>query len=67
MVATPGIRHLIREQAIEQIPTAIQTGQKHGMKTMDKSLQEMCQAGIISFETAIAHAKNPEEFKYTVA
>ncbi len=62
MVATPGIRHLIREQAIEQIPTAIQTGQKYGMKTMDKSLQQMCQAGIISYEEAISHAKNPEEF-----
>lgn len=63
MVATPGIRHLIREQAIEQIPTAMQTGHKYGMKTMDKSLQELYQAGIISFDLAVSRAKNPEEFK----
>ena len=63
MIATAGIRHLIREQAIEQIPTAIQTGQKYGMKTMDKCLQEMCQAGIISYDVAIERAKNPEEFE----
>jgi twitching motility protein PilT len=66
MIATSGIRHLIREQAIEQIPTAIQTGQKYGMKTMDKSLQELYQAGVISCEVAIAHAKNPEEFQRLV-
>ena len=63
MIAIPGIRHLIREQAIEQIPTAIQTGHRYGMKTMDKSLQELYQAGAVSFEEAISHAKNPEEFQ----
>jgi len=63
MVATPGIRHLIREQAIEQIPTAIQTGHRYGMKTMDKSLQELYQSGVITFEEALSHAKNPEEFQ----
>lgn len=66
MIATSGVRHLIREQAIEQIPTAIQTGQKYGMKTMDKSLQELFQAGTISYEEAVAHAKNPEEFQRLV-
>ncbi|MFA6378312.1 MAG: type IV pilus twitching motility protein PilT [Candidatus Omnitrophota bacterium] len=63
MVATAGIRHLIREQAIEQIPTAIQTGHRFGMKTMDKCLQELYQSGIISFEEALSHAKNSEEFQ----
>ncbi|MDP8265535.1 MAG: type IV pilus twitching motility protein PilT [Candidatus Aceula meridiana] len=66
MIATPGIRHLIREQAIEQIPTAIQTGHKYGMKTMDKCLQELYQAGQITYEAAISRAKNPEEFKKIV-
>jgi twitching motility protein PilT len=63
MVATPGIRHLIREQAIEQIPTAIQTGHRYGMRTMDKSLQELYQSGVISIEEALSHAKSPEEFQ----
>ncbi len=35
MIATPGIRNLIREAEIEQIPTLIQTGSQYGMKTMD--------------------------------
>ena len=63
LVATPGIRNLIREQAIEQIPTAIQTGSAYGMHTMDKSLQKLYQGGVITYETAISNVKNIEEFK----
>ncbi len=64
MVATPGVRNLIREQQIEQIPTVIQTGSQYGMKSMDKSLKELYQAGIITYEVALSKAKNPEEFKH---
>lgn len=63
MIATPGIRNLIREQEIEQIPTAIQTGNAVGMKTMDKSLKELYQSGTISYDAALSKAKHPEEFK----
>jgi twitching motility protein PilT len=63
MIATPGIRNLIREQEIEQIPTAIQTGSSYGMKTMDKSLKDLYHAGVISYDVALSKAKHPEEFK----
>ncbi|MDD5042676.1 MAG: type IV pilus twitching motility protein PilT [Candidatus Omnitrophica bacterium] len=63
MVATPGIRNLIREQEIEQIPTLMQTGSQHGMHTMDKSLKELHQKGLIALDIAMAKAKNREEFK----
>jgi len=63
MTATPGVRNLVREQAIEQLPTAIQTGSQFGMKTMDKSLKELYQSGVITYEVALSKAKNPEEFK----
>src|SRR3989338_5609175 len=63
MVATPGVSNLIREQAIEQLPTAIQTGSSYGMHTMDKSLQKLFQQGIISQETAMNYVKNVDEFR----
>ncbi|RJO64211.1 MAG: type IV pilus twitching motility protein PilT [Candidatus Omnitrophota bacterium] len=63
MVGTPAIRNLIREQEIEQIPTLMQTGSQFGMKTMDKSLKELFQKGLISLDVAMSKAKNPEEFK----
>lgn len=63
LVATPAIRNLIREKSVEQIPTALQTGQKYGMHTMDASLKELVQAGLVTYEDAIKHVKNIEEFK----
>ncbi len=62
MVATAGIRNLIREQEIEQIPTLMQTGTQYGMKTMDKSLKELFQHGLITLDVAMSKAKNAEEF-----
>jgi twitching motility protein PilT len=63
MVATPGIRNLIREQEIEQIPTLMQTGSQYGMKTMDKSLKELFQQNLITLDVALSKVKNSDEFK----
>jgi twitching motility protein PilT len=62
MVVTPGIRNLIREQEIEQIPTIMQTGSQYGMKTMDRCLKDLLDKGLISLETAMLKVKNLEEF-----
>ncbi len=63
MIATPGIRNLIREQEIEQIPTLMQTGSQYGMRTMDKSLKDLTQQGMITLDVALSKVKNPDEFK----
>ncbi|MCA9400875.1 MAG: type IV pilus twitching motility protein PilT [Candidatus Omnitrophica bacterium] len=63
LVATPAVRNLIREKAVEQIPTAIQTGFQFGMHTMDMSLKNLYQQGLVTYEDAFAQVKNVEEFK----
>lgn len=63
MIATAGIRNLIREQEIEQIPTMMQTGSQYGMKTMDKSLKELFQQGMITLDVAMSKVKHPDEFR----
>ncbi len=63
MIATPGVRNLIREQATEQMPTAIQTGSQFGMRTMDRSLRDLYKAGVITYDVALSKVKNVEEFK----
>lgn len=63
MTGTSGIRNLIREAEVEQIPTMMQTGSQFGMRTMDKSLRELLQKGLITSETALSKVKNMEEFK----
>lgn len=62
MVATAGIKNLVREQELEQIPTLMQTGAQFGMRTMDKSLKELYKQGVISLDTAMSKVKSPEEF-----
>ncbi len=63
MVATAGIRNLIREQEIEQIPTLMQTGAQFGMRTMDKSLKELVKEGVVSLDVALEKVKHPDEFR----
>ena len=63
MVATPAIRNLIREEKIHQIDTVIQTSRKQGMQTMDYSLLELYQNGIISKETLLSQAVNQDIVK----
>lgn len=62
MIATPGIRNLIREGEIAQIPSLIQMGGQYGMYTMDKNLKDLYKKGIITRETAVTKVKNIAEF-----
>jgi twitching motility protein PilT len=48
MKCTPPIQNLIREAKIHQIPSVMQTGQREGMTTMEKSIEELVGRGDIS-------------------
>lgn len=63
MVATPAIRNLIREDKIHQIDTAIQTGGKLQMQTMDSALINLFKRGLISKDIAITQSVNYDEIK----
>ena len=62
MVGTPAIRNLIREDKVAQMYSAIQTGQAHGMQTLDQHLQELVSKGMISRLDAKTKASNKESF-----
>jgi twitching motility protein PilT len=63
MVVTPAIANLIREGKTAQIYSAIQTGGKLGMQTLEKVLSDLYKAGSISFESAISKTSKPEELQ----
>ena len=63
MIATQAIRNLIREEKSHQIDTAIQTGGKYSMKTMDSSILELYKDGIISRDTALNQSINVDMMK----
>lgn len=62
MVGTPAIRNLIREDKVAQMYSAIQTGQAHGMQTLDQHLQELVKKGLVSRLDARSKATNKEIF-----
>jgi twitching motility protein PilT len=62
MIGTPAIRNLIREAKIAQMYSAIQTGRKDGMQTLDQHLDELVNKGIISRQTARLKAVNKAAF-----
>jgi len=53
LVNTPAIANLIKENNISQIQSAIQTGVKDGMTTMENCLKQLVKEDLIDEETAV--------------
>lgn len=62
MVHTPAISNLIREGKTFQIFSELQTGSKHGMRTLDSHLVELYSKGIISYDSALEVAYDQTQF-----
>jgi twitching motility protein PilT len=63
MMATTGIRNLVRTGQDHQLRSHISTGRGEGMMTMDQSLAELVRTGRISRDTASAHCYHPDELR----
>ena len=63
MIAIPAIRNLIREAKTFQIPSAMQTGKKYGMQTLDDGIMAHLTAKRISADDAYAKCNNKEMFR----
>jgi twitching motility protein PilT len=62
MIGTPAVRNLIREGKVAQLPSAIQTGQKFGMITLDQSLKELVSKNIVDRDQCLYLASSPNIF-----
>ena len=62
MIATPGIRNLVREGKTHQIYSAMQAGQGQGMHTLDQHLADLVRAGTITYESGLEKSHNVEDF-----
>ena len=58
MFVNPAIRNMIREGKVPQIDAAIQTGRADGMTSMDLSLAQLSNDGLISRDDAIQYSFN---------
>lgn len=52
MIATPAVRNLIREGKLQSIPSALQTGSRFGMHTLNQDLSRLVEEGHITYEVA---------------
>ena len=62
MVATPAIRALIRDDKVHQIYSAMQSGKKYGMQTMNDALYQLYTAREVSQEECLRATSDPNEF-----
>ena len=62
MIATPAVRNLIRERKTFQIPSAIQTGKKYGMQSLDDAIMDHLTKKRISAEEAYAKCNDKNKF-----
>ncbi len=62
LIATPAVRNLIRERKSFQIPSAIQTGKKYGMQSLDDSIMEHLTKKRIGAEEAYAKCYDKNKF-----
>ena len=62
MIGTPAVRNLIREQKIFQIPSAIQTGKKYGMQSLDDAILELLNKRQVNPEEAYAKCNDKSKF-----
>ena len=60
LIATNAVRNLIRENNKHMLDTAMQTGGKEGMVLMDACLYDLYCRCLISYDTAMSRARNPE-------
>jgi len=63
MIANSAIRNLIREGKTHQIDMIIETGSEEGMISLNRSLVDLVNRGMISLENAELHSTNLSELR----
>lgn len=66
MLATPGIRNLIREGKTHQIYSSLQAGAQHGMHSMDQHLANLVRSGKITYAEGLEQSHHVEDFNRLV-
>jgi len=63
LLANSAVRAVVRENQIHQLGNIMQTGARDGMLLMDNSLHDLYARCLISYDTAVSRARNPDRFR----
>jgi twitching motility protein PilT len=64
LIATPPVRHHVRDRKEYNLYSEMQTGAKYKMQTMDSALLELYQKGEITYDVALSHAREPNSLRH---
>jgi twitching motility protein PilT len=67
LMVTHAVSNLIRDQKTHLIPSLMQIGRAAGMCTVDDSLMELAQSGLVAPEEAYLRASKKEDFEPLVS
>ncbi len=60
LMATNAVRNLIRENQLHHLENILQTGRKEGMVLMDNCLHDLYAKCLITYDTAVSRARQPD-------
>lgn len=63
LIANGAVRNLIRDGQLHQMENTIQTSRKEGMVLMDNCLYDLYCKCLITYDTAMSRARNPERIR----
>ena len=63
LLGTPAVANLIRENKLQQIPSALQSGASKGMTSLAASLERLVESGIVDRDEAALHSESPSTFE----
>ncbi len=63
LVVTPSVSNMIRENKTHQLASAMQTGKKDGMQTLNEALVKLVKKGIIAPSQGLRKSTNKTEYK----
>lgn len=63
LIATHAVRAMIREAKTHQIPSALQTGKKYGMQTLDDAIMNLLKSGRINANEAYMKCVDKDKFR----
>jgi twitching motility protein PilT len=63
LIATPSVRHLIREGKTDRIPQAIREGKGYGMQLLDDAIMDLLDKGWVDPGEAFMKANDKTRFK----
>jgi twitching motility protein PilT len=63
LVANTAVRAMIKDGRTDQIRTVLQTSLREGSQTLERSLNQLLRAGLITERNARNHSLNPSEIR----